>query len=133
APRDGQEHHEAARGPEGGPITTRRGFPSDPGGRAHPVRFFVSCPSPPPRFCIRDCNDCPFPAAARPLHRAEHPSEPSPVAVPLRFESAPAEPLAVVKRRAKQPDLGRVVPEACGTAWKLSGEAGITSRGRMVA
>ena len=55
------------------------------------------------------------------------------MAVPVRFENAPAQPLAVVKRRAKQSELSRVVPEACGAAWKLSTEANLQSRGRMVA
>lgn len=42
-------------------------------------------------------------------------------------------PLLVVRRRARQNELSRVVPDGCGTVWNFIRENGITPRGRNVA
>src|SRR5262245_34334088 len=52
---------------------------------------------------------------------------------PVRLEHHPAQPLAVVLRRARQSDLPRVVPEACGIVWKVVRAQQIPGAGRHVA
>lgn len=42
-------------------------------------------------------------------------------------------PIAVVRRRALQNELPKVVPEACGLVWKTLRDAGIRGAGRHVA
>ena len=36
----------------------------------------------------------------------------------IRIEQQQGRPLAVVRRRAKQAELSKVVPDACGTVWR---------------
>lgn len=50
----------------------------------------------------------------------------------IEIRSIPAQPLAVVRRRASSAEFGKVVPEACGTAWSLLRAANIKG-GRLVA
>ena len=51
----------------------------------------------------------------------------------IRLEQQSARPLAVVRLRAKQPELSKVVPEACGTVWKVVRSHPIPGAGRHVA
>jgi effector-binding domain-containing protein len=52
----------------------------------------------------------------------------------VRIETlASPRPLAVVRRRAKQSELSRVVPEACGFVWNALRANKITGAGRHVA
>ena len=37
----------------------------------------------------------------------------------IRFEYLDSRPLAVVRRRASQQELSKVVPEACGAVWNV--------------
>jgi effector-binding domain-containing protein len=51
----------------------------------------------------------------------------------VRLEQIPSRPLAVVRRRAKMQELAKVIPEACGTVWKLIKALQIKGAGRHVA
>jgi effector-binding domain-containing protein len=51
----------------------------------------------------------------------------------VRLEQVAARPLAVVRRVAKQQDLPKVVPDACGTVWKVVRSLPIPGAGRHVA
>jgi effector-binding domain-containing protein len=51
----------------------------------------------------------------------------------VRIEQATPRPLAVVRRRAAQSDLSRVVPEACGVVWNAVKARGLAGAGRHVA
>ncbi|MFO0969147.1 MAG: GyrI-like domain-containing protein [Gemmataceae bacterium] len=51
----------------------------------------------------------------------------------IRLEHLPALPLAVVRRRAAQAQLPKVVPEACGAVWNLIKANNIPGAGRHVA
>src|SRR4051794_8236061 len=42
-------------------------------------------------------------------------------------------PLAVVRLRAAQAELSKVIPQACGKVWDLTKKLGITGAGRLVA
>lgn len=50
----------------------------------------------------------------------------------IRTEQTKAVPIAIVRRRARQNELPRVVPEACGTVWNALKAMGIKG-GRHVA
>ena len=47
--------------------------------------------------------------------------------------TVPATPLLIVRRRAAQSELSRVIPEACGLVWNAVRRLGVTSAGRHVA
>jgi effector-binding domain-containing protein len=51
----------------------------------------------------------------------------------VRFEQFTRRPLAVVRRRTSQQELAKVVPEACGTVWKVIRQQKIEGAGRHVA
>jgi effector-binding domain-containing protein len=51
----------------------------------------------------------------------------------IRVEQASSRPLAVVRRRAGLRELSKVVPEACGTVWKVIREQHVSGAGRHVA
>lgn len=51
----------------------------------------------------------------------------------IRLELQSAIPLAVVRRRAKQSELPKVVPEACGTVWNVLRAQQVKGAGRHVA
>jgi effector-binding domain-containing protein len=51
----------------------------------------------------------------------------------LRLQQQAARPLAVVRRRAKQQELSKVVPEACGLVWNTLRTHQITGVGRHIA
>src|SRR5262245_14187747 len=51
----------------------------------------------------------------------------------VRLEQHPGQPLAVVRRRASQRELSRVVPEACGTVWTVIRQQQVAGAGRHVA
>jgi effector-binding domain-containing protein len=51
----------------------------------------------------------------------------------VRIEQHDGVPLAVVRRRASLQELPKVVPEACGTVWKLIKAQQIAGAGRHVA
>ncbi len=51
----------------------------------------------------------------------------------VRLEQLASRPLAVVRRRASQHELAKVVPEACGTVWNVVRAQKITGAGRHVA
>src|SRR5947209_9429588 len=51
----------------------------------------------------------------------------------IRLEQHPGQPLAVVRRRAKPPELARVVPEACGTVWNVLRGQQVAGAGRHIA
>jgi effector-binding domain-containing protein len=51
----------------------------------------------------------------------------------VRAVRVAAEPVAVVRRRAAQRELPRVVPEACGVVWNAVKAAGVKGAGRHVA
>jgi effector-binding domain-containing protein len=51
----------------------------------------------------------------------------------VRLEHVSSTPLAVVRRQAKQQDLSKVVPDACGTVWKVVRAQNINGAGRHVA
>ena len=51
----------------------------------------------------------------------------------VRLEQYVERPLAVVRRRASLPDLAKVIPDACGTVWKVIRAQKITGAGRHVA
>jgi effector-binding domain-containing protein len=51
----------------------------------------------------------------------------------VRLERVSSHPLAVVRRRAKQQELSKVVPEACGTVWKVIRAQQVAGAGRHVA
>src|SRR5689334_4072162 len=50
----------------------------------------------------------------------------------IRFEQLPPRPLAVVRRRAKQHELSKVVPDACGAVWTVVRSQKIPGAGRHV-
>ena len=50
-----------------------------------------------------------------------------------RIEQLSRLPLAVVRRRAAQRELSKVVPEACGTVWNVLRAQSVTGAGRHVA
>ena len=50
----------------------------------------------------------------------------------IRTERVKGTSIAVVRRRARQSELSRVVPEACGVVWKAIKAAGVKG-GRLVA
>jgi hypothetical protein len=51
----------------------------------------------------------------------------------VRLEQHSGRPLAVVRRRARQQDLSKVVPDACGTVWSVVRAQQIPGAGRHVA
>jgi effector-binding domain-containing protein len=51
----------------------------------------------------------------------------------VRIEQSEAAPLAVVRRRAKQVELGKVVPECCGLVWQALRAQKIAGAGRHIA
>jgi effector-binding domain-containing protein len=51
----------------------------------------------------------------------------------VRLEQLESKPLAVVRRRARQQELSKVVPEACGTVWNVVRAQKIAGAGRHVA
>jgi effector-binding domain-containing protein len=51
----------------------------------------------------------------------------------IRVERFPSQALAVVRRRAGKPQLGNVIPEACGTVWSALKSQQIKGAGRHVA
>src|SRR5215813_6115505 len=51
----------------------------------------------------------------------------------IQVEELSSVPLAVVRRRARQDQLAKIVPEACGLVWKMIREHNISGAGRHVA
>jgi effector-binding domain-containing protein len=51
----------------------------------------------------------------------------------VRIERHTGSPLAVVRRRAAQQDLSKVVPDACGTVWNVIRSQRVPGAGRHVA
>ena len=51
----------------------------------------------------------------------------------IRIEHFPGKGLAVVRRRASRQQLGKVIPEACGTVWSALRSGQIKGAGRHVA
>src|SRR4051794_25864657 len=51
----------------------------------------------------------------------------------VRLEQLGARPLAVVRRRAAQRELSKVVPDACGAVWNVIRSQQVTGAGRHVA
>ena len=51
----------------------------------------------------------------------------------VRVEQFSGRPLAVVRRRATKQELGKVIPEACGTVWSVVRAQQIKGAGRHVA
>lgn len=51
----------------------------------------------------------------------------------IRLERLDSRPLAVVRRRARQQELSKVVPEACGVVWSVIRSQQIAGAGRHVA
>jgi len=51
----------------------------------------------------------------------------------VRLEQHTGQPLAVVRRRASQQELSRVVPAACGTVWNVIRGQMVAGAGRHVA
>src|SRR5947207_9301760 len=51
----------------------------------------------------------------------------------VRVERVVSQPIAVVRRRAAQRELSRIVPEACGLVWKTLKAAQVKDAGRHVA
>ncbi|MDZ4779791.1 MAG: GyrI-like domain-containing protein [Planctomycetia bacterium] len=51
----------------------------------------------------------------------------------VRLEQHPSIPLAVVRRRASQQQLPKIVPEACGAVWNVVRSQNIPGAGRHVA
>ena len=41
------------------------------------------------------------------------------MAYAVRLEQHVSQPLAVVRRRGRSRDLSKIVPEACGTVWRV--------------
>jgi effector-binding domain-containing protein len=51
----------------------------------------------------------------------------------VQLEPVESRPLAVVRRRATQPELGKVIPEACGLVWNVVKAQKIPRAGRHIA
>lgn len=51
----------------------------------------------------------------------------------IHLEHVTSRPLAVVRRRATLPELGRVIPEACGKVWSVVRSLKVPAAGRHVA
>jgi effector-binding domain-containing protein len=51
----------------------------------------------------------------------------------IRLEQFDSRPLAVVRRRATLAELGKVIPDACGTVWNVIRALNIMGAGRHVA
>lgn len=51
----------------------------------------------------------------------------------VRVEQISSRPLAVVRRRARQQELSKVVPDACGVAWKVIRAQQVSGASRHVA
>ena len=51
----------------------------------------------------------------------------------IRLEQLGSSPLAVVRRRARPQELSRVVPDGCGTVWKVIRAQQVAGAGRHVA
>ena len=51
----------------------------------------------------------------------------------VRLEQNPGQPLAVVRRRATQQQISKVVPDACGVVWKVVRAQQVPGAGRHVA
>jgi effector-binding domain-containing protein len=51
----------------------------------------------------------------------------------VELRKVAATPLLVVRRRARQAELSKIVPDGCGTVWNYIRAAGIRSAGRHVA
>src|SRR6476469_2322329 len=51
----------------------------------------------------------------------------------VRVERVESRPLVVVRRRAKQQELSKVVPEACGAVWNVIRAQQVAGAGRHVA
>jgi hypothetical protein len=60
-------------------------------------------------------------------------AEDAPVGYDIRLEQSAGRPLAVVRRRASQQELARVVPEACGAVWTALRAQQVSGTGRLVA
>ena len=55
------------------------------------------------------------------------------MALPIRLEQVAPKPTAVVRRRASQDALSRVVPQACGEVWAFHKSSPLPGAGRHVA
>jgi effector-binding domain-containing protein len=51
----------------------------------------------------------------------------------VRIEHVSPRPIAVVRRRARQQDLSKVVPDACGVVWKVMKAQQVKDAGRHIA
>lgn len=51
----------------------------------------------------------------------------------VRLEQLSSRPLAVVRRRARQQELPKVVPDACGTVWNVIRAQQVPGAGRHIA
>ena len=51
----------------------------------------------------------------------------------IRLERLESRPLAVVRRRASQPEISKVVVDSCGTVWNALKSAKLTGAGRNIA
>jgi effector-binding domain-containing protein len=51
----------------------------------------------------------------------------------VEVKQVAAQPIAVVRRRASQQELSRVVPDACGTVWAVLRSQQVSGAGRHVA
>jgi effector-binding domain-containing protein len=51
----------------------------------------------------------------------------------VELRNVPATPLLAVRRRARQSELSKIVPDGCGTVWNHVRSAGIRTAGRHVA
>lgn len=51
----------------------------------------------------------------------------------VRLDTLPSRPLAVVRRRARAPELSWVIPQGCGLVWNFLRERNISGAGRHVA
>src|SRR5690348_17159698 len=56
-----------------------------------------------------------------------------PMPYPIRIEQHTANPTAVVRRHATQPQLSKVIPESCGIVWTIVRTQKIPGAGRHVA
>jgi effector-binding domain-containing protein len=51
----------------------------------------------------------------------------------IQLQQQAAQPLAVVRRRASRQETSKVIPEACGTVWKVVKSQQIAGAGRHIA
>ena len=50
----------------------------------------------------------------------------------IQLDSSPGQPIAVVRRRAKLHELGKVIQESCGLVWKVMKSQNVAGAGRHV-